>query len=283
LSLRSRTVRERLFPRRSACLAKGAAVSEIFRSIEPLKDPRWEEFVQRHPRSSIFHTTAWLAALQRSYGYEPLAFTSAAEGEPLSNGVVFSRVRSWLVRPRLVGLPFSDHTEPLLNDDSELDELFAALDRGRLAGKWRKIELRPLQSHSPFLEWTKFQDGRKYLLHTLDLRPSIDELFRALHKDSIQRKIRRAAREGVLYEEGRSEGFLRTFYDLTSTTALCVVSKCAAVFGRLCPDPHRTQEGGADCRRLHAPSQRYCGLQVWLQRCPLSQFGRNAFSIMENN
>lgn len=199
-------------------LAKGAVVSEIFRSIEPLKDSRWEEFVQRHPRSSIFHTTAWLTALQRTYGYEPLAFTSSPDGAELRNGAVFTRISSWLVRPRLVSLPFSDHTDPLLNDDVELSELFTFLERGRADGKWRSFELRPTQCGSSLSDWAKFLDGRKYLLHYLDLRPSVEDLFRGLHKDSIQRKIRRAAREGLLYEEGRSETFLRTFYDLTVIT-----------------------------------------------------------------
>jgi hypothetical protein len=199
-------------------VTKGAPVPELFHAIEPLKDPRWEEFVQRHPRSSIFHTTAWLSALQHSYGYEPVAFTSSPEGAPLRNGVVFSRVSSWLVRPRLVGLPFSDHAEPLLNSDSELADLFTFLERGLAERKWHKIELRPLQPGSPFVDWAKFRNGRKYLLHTVDLQPSLEQLFRALHKDSIQRKIRRAEREGLSYEEGRSESFLRTFYALTVLT-----------------------------------------------------------------
>jgi hypothetical protein len=156
--------------------------------------------------------------LQRTYGYEPLAFTSSPAGAELRNGAVFARVSSWLVRPRLVGLPFSDHADLLLNNDSELAELFPFLDRGREEGKWRSFEFRPPQCESAVTDWEKFQDGRKYFLHYLDLRPTLENLFRGLHKDSIQRKIRRAAREGLRYEEGRSETLLRTFYQLTVLT-----------------------------------------------------------------
>jgi lipid II:glycine glycyltransferase (peptidoglycan interpeptide bridge formation enzyme) len=50
------------------------------------------------------------------------------------------------------------------------------------------------------------------------LRPSLIDLFRKLQKDSIQRKIRRAEREGLVCDEGRSERHLGIFYDLTIMT-----------------------------------------------------------------
>src|SRR2546430_11331216 len=38
----------------------------ILYSLDPLEDPRWAEFVQRHPRASVFHTPGWLEALRRT-------------------------------------------------------------------------------------------------------------------------------------------------------------------------------------------------------------------------
>jgi lipid II:glycine glycyltransferase (peptidoglycan interpeptide bridge formation enzyme) len=43
-------------------------------------------------------------------------------------------------------------------------------------------------------------------------------LFRNCHKDSTQRKIQRAEREGLRYEEGRSEALVDAFYDLQIIT-----------------------------------------------------------------
>jgi hypothetical protein len=120
-----------------------AAVSHAFQSIDPLTDQRWPEFLSRHPRASVFHTPAWLEALRQTYGYTPLVFTTARPGEALRNGVVFSKVRSWLVRPHLVSLPFSDHVDPLLDDPSELPALLAVLKQGQARGQWRSAELRP--------------------------------------------------------------------------------------------------------------------------------------------
>ena len=93
-------------------LSREAKVSNC---IEPLKDLRWEPFLARHPRASVFHSSAWLAALHRTYGFQPIAYTTSSAGEDLENAMVFCRVESWLTGRRLVSLPFSDHCEPLVD------------------------------------------------------------------------------------------------------------------------------------------------------------------------
>ena len=45
--------------------------------FQPLTDPRWGDFLQRHPCSSIFHSVEWLEALHRTYGYDPIAITTS--------------------------------------------------------------------------------------------------------------------------------------------------------------------------------------------------------------
>jgi lipid II:glycine glycyltransferase (peptidoglycan interpeptide bridge formation enzyme) len=52
----------------------------------------------------------------------------------------------------------------------------------------------------------------------LDLRKSTQELFYSFHKNSVQRKIRRAEREKLSYEEGTSEILLQKFYKLLVIT-----------------------------------------------------------------
>jgi len=83
-------------------------------AINPLEDIRWPEFIARHPNASVFHSRGWLYALQTTYGYAPVAFTTSSPSQELNNAVLFSEVRSWLTGSRLVSLPFSDHCEPLV-------------------------------------------------------------------------------------------------------------------------------------------------------------------------
>jgi lipid II:glycine glycyltransferase (peptidoglycan interpeptide bridge formation enzyme) len=52
----------------------------------------------------------------------------------------------------------------------------------------------------------------------VNLRPSVDDIFRSLDKDSVQRRIRRAERERLIEKCGRSEELLRDFYKLLIMT-----------------------------------------------------------------
>lgn len=75
--------------------------------IDPLLDSRWDDLVASHPRASAFHHKGWLEALAITYGYRPMALTSSPAGKPLSDGVVFCEVKSWITGNRLVSLPFT--------------------------------------------------------------------------------------------------------------------------------------------------------------------------------
>lgn len=187
--------------------------------INPIEDPRWEEFLQRHPKASVFHTPGWLEALRRTYGYVPIVFTTAAPGEELKNGLAFCRIESWLTGRRTVSLPFSDHCEPLLETASDLSAFLPFLESQSRIDKWKYFELRPLPSTELDAEAQRHLGvSESFSLHRLDLRPALDDLFRNFHKSCIQRKIQKAEKEGLTYEEGRSEVLLGKFYRLSLLT-----------------------------------------------------------------
>jgi lipid II:glycine glycyltransferase (peptidoglycan interpeptide bridge formation enzyme) len=81
----------------------------------------------------------------------------------------------------------------------------------------RYFEIRPLTLELPSFQ-TALAPGNSYRFHSLDLRRGTDEIFRAFHKDCIQRKIRRAEREGLRYDEGNSDDLLHKFYRLMVMT-----------------------------------------------------------------
>ncbi|MBE0660627.1 MAG: GNAT family N-acetyltransferase, partial [Bryobacteraceae bacterium] len=184
--------------------------------INPLTDGRWGELVERHPAGSLFHTCGWLEALWRTYGFESVALTTSAPGEALANGLVYSRVRSWLTGRRLVSVPFSDHCEPLVRGAGDLAELLEGF-RGRVKeGRYGYGEIRPWVAAAG--EYLGFRPGQSYVAHRLDLRVRAEAVFRGFHKDCVQRKIRRAEREGVVVEKGNSAGLLEEFYGLMIQT-----------------------------------------------------------------
>jgi CelD/BcsL family acetyltransferase involved in cellulose biosynthesis len=177
---------------------------------------RWSEFVERHSRSSIFHTVGWLEALRRTYGYEPIVLTTSPAGRELQNGLVLCQVNSWWTGRRLVSVPFADHCEPLVNDAEELNVLLSAVAERLVRDQLLYVELRPVSAFAPVVD--QCQSAYEYYLHQIDLTPSLGKLFLNCHKNSTQRKIRRAEREGLSYEEGRSKIHLDIFYQLQLLT-----------------------------------------------------------------
>ena len=188
----------------------------ILHRIDPLTDSRWEEFVQRHSRASVFHSRSWLDALHRTYGYGPVAYTTTAPGKSLENGAVFCRVESKLTGRRLVSLPFSDHCDLLVDKAEDLRVFAHGLERELQNERWHYIEIRPLQPAK--IANTLGQSSATYTFHQLDLQPDLETLLGNCHRSSTQRKIQRAQREGLVYKEGSDESLLDGFYRLLVLT-----------------------------------------------------------------
>ena len=184
--------------------------------VDPLQDPRWKELLLRHPSATVFHTPEWLEALRRTYGYEPIVPTTSAPSRELTEGLAACRVSSWLTGRRLVSLPFSDHCEPLVSCMEEFQHLLSGLKQEAVRSQYKYIEFRPLSFSLGRV--SGLERSESFCVHKLDLGPTAAELFSGFHKDCVQRKIRRAEREDLVYEDGNSAALLRKFYDLQVIT-----------------------------------------------------------------
>jgi len=187
--------------------------------IDPLTDPRWVKFLEVHPQTSVFHSAEWLSALKYSYDYEPVVMTTSGPDEPLRNGLVLCKIRSWLTGARIVSLPFSDHCQPLVDDPKDLGELLRGLCLDRHLHNWKYIEIRPLGGLGAQLQnEAGFAESESFCFHSLDLRLPLEEVHRRFHKTSIQQTLQRAEREGLTIEVGQSEALIRQFYSLLLLT-----------------------------------------------------------------
>src|SRR2546427_772223 len=177
--------------------------------IDPLLDPRWAELAERHPRASVFHTPGWLEALRRTYGYEPVAYTTTPLGTELTNGIVLCRVYSRITGRRLVSLPFSDHCEPLIDHPEDLHGLVRCLQRDCAKDGWKYVEIRPRTACA--VPPAGLEPAQAFFLHPGRLNLELEELFQRFHNlggmhllfwNAIQEGKRNEARE---FDMGRSD------------------------------------------------------------------------------
>ena len=185
-------------------------------TLDPTLDSRWDDLVGFHPRASVFHHSGWLRALSGTYDYRPIVLTSTPPGQRLSDGIAFCEVKSWITGSRLVSLPFADHCEPLLNESAHSCEFIDWMRTECRQRNWKYIQIRPL-CWDVDSECSLFA-SQSFWIHTLNLTPPLDQIFRNLDKSCIQRRIRRAESALLSYESGRSETLLSDFYRLLTIT-----------------------------------------------------------------
>lgn len=187
------------------------------RRLDPLRDPQWRELLAWHPDAGVFHSPQWLRALRDCYGYAPVAYTTAAAGQPLRDGIVFCRVRSWITGERLVSVPFGDHCQPLLAGGAEAESwrrLIAAAETDARG----YVEIRPLREPWSGASNGNWRESDRFVLHIAPIGGEREALLRTFSKDCVQRRVRRAERAGLEVEAGRGAGLLEEFFALHAGT-----------------------------------------------------------------
>ena len=93
--------------------------------MDPLADPRWDEYVRAHPAATIYHLGAWAAILRRAYGFEPRYL--ALEGEGRFRAVLpLMRKKGIVSDARLRSVPVFTYGGPLGDSPAAEVELLEA-------------------------------------------------------------------------------------------------------------------------------------------------------------
>src|SRR5258708_17338375 len=100
--------------RLAACLATRA-----FRwcvpvpSIMELSDPRWGEFVERHPAATPFHHPYWARLVADCYGFPTFVLAASDPSGVVPSGLPLVEVRHLHGGRTWVSLPYTDYCPPL--------------------------------------------------------------------------------------------------------------------------------------------------------------------------
>ena len=112
-------------------------------ALGPQDDERWQRFVAGRPDALVFHHPAWLRALCRAQGYEPLVLAHHDGGGRLDGVLPLAFKRGWVTGRRLVSLPHTPVAGPLAAGADVAAELAAAaLERAREEGARLELKTR---------------------------------------------------------------------------------------------------------------------------------------------
>ena len=177
--------------------------------INPLAYPGWDAPVLLS-NASFFHSSYWARVLHETYGYEPVYFAERSDAG-FSLLLPLMEIRSNLTGCRGVSLPFTDYCEPLLPANSNISEIMEDLILFGKKSGWKYLELRG--ANLP----VEVQPSSSYYGHLLELLQDEDRLFSGF-RNSTQRNIRKAQKEGVTVEISDSVEALKEFYRLNCIT-----------------------------------------------------------------
>jgi hypothetical protein len=180
-------------------------------SIDPIADPRYDEFMAAHERAGAYHAGAWAGILRSAYGFRPRYIALEADGR-LQGAMPLVYSRGVVSGKRLRGLPVVPPAGPLATSprgEVELIEMACALadDCAR--------EL-SFTSRTPGYESAVagLNGTEKHPTWITPLGEDADELRRGWKKSSnnLFRNIAKSEKTGVSVREGTSAADLKAFY-----------------------------------------------------------------------
>lgn len=191
-----------------------------FLTSSPEQIAAWDAFVLNHPDSGPYHRWGWGGAIEQAYGHQSFNLAVVdSESENIQGILPLVLMKTPLLKPKLVSLPFCDYAGPLVLDCSAVALLVA--EACRLAEKFKAdLDLRlstPLQNSDNGL----CLHGEKVRL-LLQLPGDSKKMFDFL-KTKVRTKVRRASKAGCYVKLGGREllvpfyrVFARNMHDLGS-------------------------------------------------------------------
>ena len=187
--------------------------------VDPIKDSRWDQFVENHPFGWIVHLSGWKTVLENSFPHikgHYLALLDHTNNEIRAALPIFE-VNSWLLGKRMVSIPFATVCDPLVGEKEDWELLLehAIMLSHSLAASF--IEIRTLHSH-PLVQNGRLTESRLFKHHYINLDKSLEEIKKTFHRKSIRQEIRRAEKSMLNLRFADTELDVGVFYHLYAKT-----------------------------------------------------------------
>ncbi len=180
--------------------------------IEPIDpgDPRWMQFLLKHPDATVFHHPSWLSVLSSAYGYTPSCLALLSE-DSIVGILPLMEVRSWMTGARAACLPFTDHCGPVLTTEKLLDPLLRRCTELMKERRLNYVEIRSAITHPDFGATSAYKS------HEITLSGGFEEVMRSVGRSHIQH-IAKAERDGVAVSQRTDRDAMREFIRLNAVT-----------------------------------------------------------------
>ena len=187
-------------------------------TIDPVKDTRWDAFVEAHPHGWLYHLSAWKEILEDSFKHMTGHYiVRLDQSGKIQAGLPLFHVKSWLTGNRLVSVPYATLFDPLVNNQEDMSELWKAATTLSVKLKTSYLEIRTL-SESAYLKGEGLKAQSYYKHHYLPLGVGLKKLRSSFDRTCIRQKINRAEKSDLTTRTTSDTTDLDNFYKLYSIT-----------------------------------------------------------------
>ncbi len=177
------------------------------KSINPIENPEWLNFISNHNDANIFHHPNWLRVLQNQYNYK-VSTVCLYENGILKAGLPYCVVHGLTGQKKFISLPFSDFCNPLYNSNEELSELLKAL-----ISKAEQDKISSIEINFDVKGLNNFVSVADSVVHIIEIKNSEEELMKSFH-DSKRRGIKKALKEDLEVVISKDYEAVKSFFNL---------------------------------------------------------------------
>jgi serine/alanine adding enzyme len=184
--------------------------------------PAWDEFVARHPKGSVFHTSAMIQVFAAAKGHSVIPLAAVTDSGEILSLLVATRVQTL---PNVLASLSSrsvSYAEPLCVDSPDgvdsLCDLISTHDQN-LKRRALFAEVRPLCACGPeriALERCGYRH-LDYLNYIIDTTKPVEQIWRRLH-DSAKSYVRKCEKRGFELRHLDSPECVDTLYEFLRAT-----------------------------------------------------------------
>jgi hypothetical protein len=189
----------------------------LIKSIDPLADPRWDDFIYKHPEGQIFHHSMWTRVLRERYGNVYRYYILENDIGEIRGAIPFFNLRGPVFGNQFICLPCADSCVPLGYSRRDCDDLLNGVIREVSQNKRFSIQIRgwnelgvPTQGIIPRRNYYE-------LTQVVDLQQDLATLKQHMTRNG-RYNLRVAERQSFTVKLAQEEKDLKVFYKMLLDT-----------------------------------------------------------------
>ena len=196
-------------------------------------EARWNDYISRHPHVSPYHHYAWKKSIENAYKHKCFYLIAEDSNDKIVGILPTASITPPLVKGVLCSLPFCD-TGSCLADDSTTEE--ALITKASAIARQQNIQAYEYRASAHDYENEtdeKAQSIDQKVRMLLDL-PETSDILLSGFKAKLRSQIKKAVKNGLTADLGRSDQHLDDFYEVFSnTTADAALAASVFHYGEL--------------------------------------------------